>query len=45
MDILLGTLAYCIKFGFTIFALCWGLKYVATFLFNFLTEELGKKPE
>ena len=45
MDILLGTLAYCIKFGFTVFVLVYGLKYLANFVFNFLTEELGKKPE
>lgn len=42
MEILLGAAAYCVKFGFTVFAICIGLKYIANFIFNFLTEELGK---
>lgn len=42
---LLGALAYCIKVGFTVFVLVYGLKELTTFVFTFLTEELENKPE
>lgn len=41
-DPLLGAVAYCIKFGFSVVAIAWGLQYVAEFVFKFLTEELDK---
>lgn len=39
----LVAIAYCIKLGFTVFAVVYGLKYLAEFAFNFLTEDMEKK--
>jgi hypothetical protein len=41
-DPLIGAVAYCIKFSFTLVGVVWGLKYLAEFVFKFLTEELSK---
>jgi hypothetical protein len=38
-----GAIAYCIKFGFTVFAIVYGLKYLTNFAFTFLTEDMEKK--
>lgn len=44
-DSLVGAVAFCIKFGFAVFALVYGIKYLADFVFTFLTEELEKRTE
>jgi len=42
---LIEALAFCIKMGFAVYVLVYGIKYLADFVFTFLTEDLGKKPE
>jgi len=42
---LIEAVAFCIKMGFAVFVLVHGLKYLADFVFTFLTEELEKKTE
>ena len=44
-DPLIGAVAFCIKMGFAVFVLVRGLKYLADFIFTFLTDELEKKTE
>lgn len=40
MEQLLGAVAFCIKFGFAVLAICYGFRFMANFIFNFLTEEI-----
>lgn len=40
---LIEAVAFCIKIGFAVYVVVYGIRFLADFVFNFLTEDLEKK--